>query len=148
MPELLEQARSLARARHYSYRTEKTYLYWIKQFIVFHNKRHPEEMGAPEVSIFLSYLATGRVVAASTRNKALAAVLFLYKDVLGLELPRIEKRHPSQATAESAGGAQQTGGAFGALHYSHVMPASYASRSCRFDGRSLYGQKIRHKYSC
>lgn len=87
MPKLLEQVRLLARARHYSYRTEKAYLYWIRQFIIFHHKRHPAQMGASEVESFLSYLAAERGVAASTQNQALASILFLYKDVLGQTLP-------------------------------------------------------------
>ena len=77
MSELLNKVRTLIRTRHYSYRTEQTYVRWIKQFILFHNKRHPAEMGAAEVTEFLSYLAVSRRVAASTQNQALAALLFL-----------------------------------------------------------------------
>ena len=74
MSELLNKVRALIRTRHYSYRTEQTYVHWIKQFILFHNKRHPPEMGAAEVTEFLSYLAVSRRVAASTQNQALAAL--------------------------------------------------------------------------
>ena len=74
-------------ARHYSYRTEEAYLNWIRQYILFHGKRHPAEMGAAEVSQFLTHLAVKRQVAASTQNQALAALLFLYKNVLKEELP-------------------------------------------------------------
>jgi integron integrase len=86
MPNLLEQARDVIRVRHYSIRTEQAYLDWMKRFILFHNKRHPIEMGEPEVTSFLSHLAVDRKVASSTQNQALAAILFLYKEVLKLPL--------------------------------------------------------------
>ncbi len=86
MPKLLEQVRDLIRTLHYSYRTEAAYLQWIRQYILFHGKRHPTEMGAAEVSAFLTHLAVKRQVAASTQNQALAALLFLYKNVLKEEL--------------------------------------------------------------
>lgn len=82
MSKLLDQTRDVLRVKHYSNRTEQTYINWIKQFIVYHGKRHPLEMGEPEISQFLTYLATHRNVAASTQNQALSALLFLYKDVL------------------------------------------------------------------
>lgn len=82
MPKLLEQARAAIRVRHYSIRTEQSYLRWMKHFILFHNKRHPAEMGEQEVTAFLSHLAVNRQVASSTQNQALAAILFLYKEVL------------------------------------------------------------------
>ena len=72
---------------HYSLRTEETYVQWIKRFILFHGKRHPRDMGAKEVEAFLSHLAVQRTVSASTQNQALAAVLFLYREVLELDLP-------------------------------------------------------------
>lgn len=71
------------RFRHYSRRTEVAYVQWVRRFIHFHGKRHPRELGASHVTAFLSSLATDRRVAASTQNQALAALLFLYKDVLG-----------------------------------------------------------------
>jgi integron integrase len=86
-PRLLDQVRTAIRARHYSRQTEKTYLYWIRYFIYFHDKRHPAELGGPEVSAFLSWLAVDRKVAAATQNQALSALLFLYKRVLGRDLP-------------------------------------------------------------
>lgn len=89
-PRLLDQVREKIRTRHYSLRTEETYTHWIKRFILFHGKRHPREMGAPEVAAFLTALATRDKVAASTQNLALAAVLFLYREVLGVELPWLE----------------------------------------------------------
>ena len=79
---LLDQVRQAIRTRHYSYRTEEAYVGWIRRFILFHDKRHPAEMGAIEVSRFLTSLAVDRRVASSTQNQALAAILFLYKDVL------------------------------------------------------------------
>jgi integron integrase len=78
------------RAKHYSLRTEQTYWHWIKRFILFNDKRHPSELGAEHVEAFLSDLAMQRHVAANTQNLALAAVLFLYREVLGVELPWLE----------------------------------------------------------
>jgi integron integrase len=75
---------------HYSLRTEETYLHWIKRFILFHGKKHPREIGSPEVEAFLSHLAVARNVSASTQNLALSAVLFLYREVLGKELPWLD----------------------------------------------------------
>jgi integron integrase len=87
---LLEEVRSCIRARHLSFRTEKTYLQWIRRFIRFHGQRHPREMGGPEAAAFLTSLAVDRKVAASTQNQALAAILFLYRAVLEVELPWLE----------------------------------------------------------
>src|SRR2546422_2193526 len=84
---LIDRLRGEIRARGYSRRTEKTYWYWIRYFVFFHGKRHPRELGAAEVTAFLSWLATERNVAAATQNQALAALLFLYKHVLGQDLP-------------------------------------------------------------
>jgi len=86
-PKLLDEIRTLLRLKHYSLRTERAYLGWIKRFILFHRKRHPREMGAEEVTAFLSHLASHGHVAAATQNQALAALLFLYKEVLGVDLP-------------------------------------------------------------
>ena len=85
-PRLLDRVREEMRLRHYSLRTEKTYSEWIKRYILFHDKRHPSGMGEAEITAFLTWLATDRKVAASTQNQALAALLFLYKNVLGVEL--------------------------------------------------------------
>ena len=81
-PKLLDQVRDALRRRHYSYRTEESYVHWIKRFILFYRKRHPADMGKPEIEQFLTALAVQRRVAASTQNQALAAILFLYKEVL------------------------------------------------------------------
>jgi len=86
-PRLLELVREKMRLNHYSIRTEKAYVEWIKRYIFFHGKRHPETMGQREIEAFLTDLAVTRNVAAATQNQALAAILFLYKEVLGQELP-------------------------------------------------------------
>ena len=83
---LLDQVRDAVRVRHYSYRTEQAYVGWIRRYVLFHGKRHPAEMGAAEVSAFLSALATERGVSASTQNQALGALLFLYREVIGSEV--------------------------------------------------------------
>src|SRR5881296_4376727 len=85
-PKLLEQVRETIRTRHYSYRTEKAYVHWIKRFIFFHNKRHPIEMGEAETAQFLSSLASDSHVSASTQNQAFNTLLFLYKKVLGKKI--------------------------------------------------------------
>jgi integron integrase len=87
---LLDTVRDVLRLHHYSYRTEESYVQWIRRFILFHNKRHPREMGAEEIQRFLTMLATRGKVAASTQNQALSAILFLYKKVLGVDLPWME----------------------------------------------------------
>src|SRR5262245_5947987 len=87
---LLDRVREALRARHYSRRTEEAYIAWIRRYIFFHGKRHPAEMGAPEITRFLSSLAVGDKVAASTQNQALGALLFLYRDVLELDLPWLD----------------------------------------------------------
>jgi integron integrase len=84
---LLDQVRDLLRIKHYSYRTEQSYVAWIRRYILFHNKRHPKEMGIPEIETFLSYLAIEENVAASTQNVALSALIFLYKEVLRIDHP-------------------------------------------------------------
>ncbi len=89
-PRLLEQLRDAIQRRHYSWRTEETYVHWIKRFIYFSGRRHPRDLGAPEVTAFLNYLAREREVAAATQNQALSALLFLYKEVLGHPLPWLE----------------------------------------------------------
>src|SRR6266545_2180465 len=83
---LLDQVRDHLRLKHYSYRTEETYVSWIKRFILFHGKRHPRDMGAPEIETFITHLAVERNVAVTTQNQALSAILFLYKYVLKKEV--------------------------------------------------------------
>jgi integron integrase len=89
-PRLLDQVRTAVRTRHYSRRTEKTYVGWIRRYILFHGKRHPAEMGAPELTRYLSSLAVDGNVAASTQNQALSALLFLYRDVLDQDVPWLD----------------------------------------------------------
>jgi integron integrase len=96
------------RLKHYSYRTEQAYMDWIRRFILFHHKRHPQEMGAQEIEAFLTHLAVHENVAASTQNQALQAILFLYREVLGREITepiqamraRKPKRLPTVLTRE------------------------------------------------
>lgn len=84
---LLDQVRERIRYRHYSYRTEQQYVYWVRAFVRFHGVRHPREMGAAEVERFLTWLAAERKVAVSTHKQALSALIFLYRHVLGIDLP-------------------------------------------------------------
>jgi integron integrase len=86
-PRLLDRVRDKLRTLHYSYRTEQQYLFWIRRYILFHRKRHPMDLGGPEVEVFLTHLAVDRRVSASTQNQAMSAILFLYKQVLEIELP-------------------------------------------------------------
>ena len=90
-PRLLDQVSEAIRARHYSRRTEETYALWIKRFILFHGKRHPTEMGGPEVTQFVSSLASKGRVSASTQNQALSAILFLYRFVLGRKMEWLDE---------------------------------------------------------
>ena len=83
---LLDLYREALRVRHYSLRTEGTYISWARQFILFHGKRHPREMGEAEINAFITYLANEKNVAASTQNQAISSILFLYRHVLGIEL--------------------------------------------------------------
>ena len=89
-PKLLDQVRDRLRVKHYSIRTERAYVGWIKRYIIFHGKRHPSEMGKLELEAFLTSLAVQRNVSASTQTQALSALLFLYKEVLGLDFPWLE----------------------------------------------------------
>ena len=89
-PGLLEVTRDRIRVKHYSLRTETAYLGWIKRYIAFHGKTHPRHLGKAEVEAFLSHLAVDRHVSASTQGQALAALLFLYQEVLEIELPWLD----------------------------------------------------------
>ena len=107
-PRLLDVARDAIRRRHYSNRTEETYLHWMKQLILFSGKRHPRDLGAAEVTAFLNHLVQERKVAAATQNQTLAALLFLYKEVLAQPLPWLEglehaKRRTMGVEATSSG---------------------------------------------
>ena len=98
-PRLLDRVREATRARHYSRRTEKAYVAWIRRYILFHGKRHPLEMGGPEVTRFLTSLAVDGHVAGSTQNQALSALLFLYREVLAQELPWLDDIVRAKRTA-------------------------------------------------
>ena len=110
-PRLLDQVRETIRAKHYSIRTEQSYVQWVRRYILFHNRRHPKDMGANEVNQFLTHLAVKKKVAASTQTQALCAIVFLYKYVLntGLgsfgELVRAKKKKnlPVVFTREEVG---------------------------------------------
>ena len=88
---LLDSLRREIRLRHYSIRTEEAYVHWVRRFILFHDKRHPKDLGAPEVAAFLSHLAVDRTVAPSTQNQAKSALLFLYRVALQLNLPWLDE---------------------------------------------------------
>src|SRR5215211_8004046 len=83
---LLEQYSEFLRNRHYSLRTEKTYIGWVRQYILYHKKRHPREMGVSEINEFITHLVNQKTVAASTQNQAISAILFLYRNVLNIQL--------------------------------------------------------------
>ncbi|MGQ9594822.1 MAG: phage integrase N-terminal SAM-like domain-containing protein [Anaerolineae bacterium] len=107
---LLDQLREVLRLKHYSYRTEEAYVDWVRRFILFHNKRHPAEMGAPEIQAFLAHLAQEKNVSASTQNQALSAILFLYRQVLHKEIDPVllpsakrPQRLPSALTRTGSG---------------------------------------------
>jgi integron integrase len=97
-PRLLDQVRARIRVKHYSIRTERAYVDWIRRFILFHGKRHPRDMGGPEVEAFLTHLAVERGVSASTQNQAKAALLFLYREVLQLALPWLDELVAAKAS--------------------------------------------------
>jgi integron integrase len=109
-PRLLDRVRQALRVRHRSPRTEEAYVHWVRRFILFHGKRHPQELGEPEVAAFLTHLANERNVAASTQSQALCALLFLYDAVLerplaemeGLVRARVPKRLPTVLTSAEA----------------------------------------------
>ena len=96
-PRLLDQLRDKIRLKHYSIRTEHTYLDWVRRYILFHNKRHPNSMGKEAVEAFLTYLAVEGKVSASTQNQAKSAILFLYKEVLAMDLPWLDNVEQAEA---------------------------------------------------
>jgi len=108
-PKLLDRVRNSLRQRNYSYRTEQAYVGWIKRFILFHNKRHPNEMGAKEIEEYLTYLAVDKRVAPATQGQALNSILYLYKHILKRDVgaiqalrPRGSKHLPTVLTPEEA----------------------------------------------
>lgn len=125
-PRLLDEVRRQIRIRHYAYSTERTYVYWTKFFVRFHRMRHPREMGGAEVEAFLSYLASDRKVSASTQNQAKAALLFLYKAVLGIDLPWLRELVSAQGSRrlgpDSPGG-QDAPGSTARHELAHRQPS-------------------------
>ena len=103
-PRLVEQVRVTIHAKHYSLRTEDTYVQWIRQFILFHDKLYPQAMGAAEVQQFLTDLAVTREVAAATQNQVLSALVFWYKAVLHHDFGWRGRRRPRQKAHQAAGG--------------------------------------------
>ncbi|MGB8984652.1 MAG: integron integrase [Anaerolineales bacterium] len=108
---LLDQYREALRTRHYSLRTEGTYISWVRQYIFYHQKRHPREMGVGEINDFITYLANQKNISASTQNQAISAILFLYRNVLRIQLderafipirPTKPKRVPTVLSREEA----------------------------------------------
>jgi integron integrase len=89
-PRLLDQMRGRLRVKHYSIRTEQAYVHWVHRFILFHGKRHPRDLGPPEVEEFLTHLAVRKRVSASTQNQAKSAILFLFREVIDRELPWLD----------------------------------------------------------
>jgi len=92
-PRLFDLLRSRIRMRHYSVRTERVYAHWVRRYVLFHGKRHPREMGPAEITSFLSALADQGNVSPNTQNQALSALLFLYKEVLEVDLPWLDGVH-------------------------------------------------------
>jgi len=115
-PKLLQLVRDAIRRKHYSPRTEDSYVHWIKRFVYFHGKRHPAELGEPAVTAFPNHLARDRNVAASTQNQALSALLFLYREALarpldwldGLDRAKRPARTPTVLTRADDMGAEPT----------------------------------------
>jgi integron integrase len=107
-PKLLDRVRRELRLRHYSARTEESYVHWVRRFVLFHGKRHPAGLGGPEIAAFLSHLACEGQVAASTQNQALGALVFLYRHVLGMALPDLQglvrARRPTRLPAVLSAG--------------------------------------------
>jgi integron integrase len=124
-PKLLDRVRDVIRRKHYSFRTEQTYIDWIRRFILFHGKRHPSEMAEAEVTEFLTSLARDGKVAASTQNQALSALLFLYKEVLKQEIGWLEgvERAKKPARLPVVLSREEVGKILGHLHGMHRLMA-------------------------
>ena len=133
-PKLLDRVRHKIRLRHYSLRTEQAYLDWIRRFILFHGKRHPETLGAPDVEAFLTHLAVERKVAAATQNLAKTSILFLYRDVLERDLPWLQnvERARTPARLPMVLTRAEVGAVLARLHGVHALL-----------GQLLYGSGMR-----
>ena len=110
-PKLLQRMRDRLRTRNYSIRTETAYVDWAHRYILFHSKRHPQDKGGDEVEAFLTHLAVDRHVSASTQNQAKAALLYLYKEVLQIQLPWLDEVVQDQDPKAFACGTHTIGGA-------------------------------------
>ncbi len=131
---LLDQVRDVVRMKHYSIRTEESYIQWIRRFIVFHGKRHPAELGRAEIEAFLSYLATTQQVSASTQNQALSAIVFLYREVLHLdtanEIDAIRAKRPQRLPTVLT-------------HAEALVVLSHLRGTYQLMGKLLYGSGLR-----
>lgn len=138
-PKLLDQVRDRIRVKHYSIRTEAQYVHWVKRFILYHGKRHPRDMGGKEVESFLTHLATAGNVSSSTQNQALSALLFLYREVLGINLPWMDNviraKKPRRLPTVLTGNEVST--------VLERMPGTYGLM-----GRLLYGTGMRLMECC
>jgi integrase len=142
---LLDRVRESIRARHYSIRTEEAYVGWIRRFIRFHGRRHPREMGEKEINAFLSSLAVDAKVSASTQTQALSALLFLYRNVLEMPFPEIEKlvRLTRSPTAFANASADESAPALSSIWRGHRKPGltSAASRDPGEARRGLFAAR-------
>ena len=128
MPRLLDQVREMIRYRHYSLRTEQVYVHWIREYILFHHKQHPDKLETSHITAFLSHLSVKKNVAASTQNQAASALLFLYREVLGRPIERIgevKRARTPERWWSSAPGVRRTRGS--SWTRSTLSPRSSAS---------------------
>ena len=145
-PWLLEQVRIRCRVKHYSLRTEQAYLPWNRRSILANDRRHPRDMGAAEVEAFLTMLATERKVSPSTHNQALSALLFLYREVLAIELPWLDnlqrpayhRRIPSVLTKDEVATVQKRLKALGGIR--PPVPKGIDPMRARPDRRAMRGR--------
>ena len=147
-PKLLDQVREAIRMRHYSPKTEESYVHWIKRFICFHNKRHPAEMGEKEIAQYLSSLTSELHVSASTQNQALNAILFLYRQVLRKDIGyvdgviRAKKPRRTACSADKRGGQERPG----ALKWHSVVDVNVALRRWTATDGMLSIESQRHRF--
>ena len=156
-PKLLDQVRGKIRLKHYSIRTEQAYADWIKRFILFFDKRYPRDLGATDVEKFLTHLAVEGKVAASTQNQAKSALLFLYREVLEIELPWLDNVERAKAPKRLPVVLDPAGGASGAFAHPwrrrYTFPKQYhfqnARRCCHQTHADLHNltDQARRRYS-
>lgn len=151
-PKLLDEVRRVIRLKHYSIRTEQSYIQWIRQYIFFHNKRHPSELDNSHIESFLSHLATQRNVSSSTQNQALHALVFLYKRVLNIEIGEVNNvlraKTPSRLPVILS--RQEVGSIISQLQGTHWLIASllYGSGLRLMECLRLRVQDIDFNYKC